>query len=161
MTTKTAAKKSAPKPSKIAKPAVPLAKRSATGKTQAEALGKLDFKGLAREAADKLKAPTTPPPAPVAPEAAAPAASPAAKPSTKPTKESKAAPRSVVPSDAKLTALFNPEENPARAGTVAWKVRDLYLKCKTVGEWRERVAAADLDRGYLQNDVRRGLIRIG
>lgn len=101
---------------------------------------------MAEAIAAKVKAAASPAPA-AKPEA------PAAKP--------KAAPRSVVPSDAKLTALFKAEENPARPGTVAWKVRDLYLRCKTVGEWRERVAAADLDGGYLQNDVRRGLIRIG
>jgi hypothetical protein len=66
-----------------------------------------------------------------------------------------------IPNEAKLTALFKADANPARAGTTAWKVRDLYLKSKTVGEWREAVRERDLDPGYLQNDIRRGLIRVG
>jgi hypothetical protein len=155
MTTKTAAKKSAPKTStKTAKPPAPLAKRSATGKTPAEALGKLDFKGLAREAADKLKAKAAasaaPSPASVAPEPKPEASAPAATPKA-------AATRSVVPADAKITCLM--KENPSRPGTTAWKVRELYRTCKTVGDWRER--AADLDLGYLQHDIRGGLIRVG
>jgi len=110
-------------------------------------------------AAAKPAAKSVPAPAPKsgkpAPTPKAPASKPAPEPKSKPAK----AARTIIPADAKLTALF--KDNPARAGTVAWKVRELYRRCGTVGAWREEVSAKDLDAGYLQNDIRRGLIKVG
>ncbi len=161
MTTKT--KKAAPKSTK--KPA-PVAKRSASGKTPAEALRKLDFAGLAKEAVTKMKGKKAGAALlgehPVPTGKTEPAPAPAAKPDAKATKkgEGKAATkREVVPNDAKLTVLF--KEVPGRPGSLVYRTRALYLKAKTVGEWREAARAADCDPGYLHGDIKRGLIRVG
>lgn len=78
-----------------------------------------------------------------------PAPTPAAKPETKAASKKERA--ETIPGEAKIKVLF--KDNPARPGTTAWKVRELYRTCKTAGEWRERVAASDLDPGYLTKDV--------
>jgi len=87
----------------------------------------------------------------------------AAAPAAPATSKEKPAPadakREIIPDDAKLTALF--EKVPGKPGTLAHRTRALYVKAKTVGEWREAARAADADLGYLHGDIRRGLIRIG
>lgn len=66
----------------------------------------------------------------------------------------------------KIKALFTSKEHDAgetkdgkslgRPGTKAHKSRGLYLKCKTVGEYKE----AGGDMGYLHNDPERGLVEV-
>jgi hypothetical protein len=151
MTTKTK------KPAASKKPA-PVAKRTATGKTPTEAASKLDFAGLAKEAAAKMKGKKGA--APLLGEHPVPAAKSEPAPgATKKTEGKPAAKREVIANDAKLTALF--KDIPGKPGSVVYKTRALYLKSKTVGEWREAARAADLDPGYLHGDIRRGLIRVG
>lgn len=143
MTTKTASKMSSSKPA----PKSPVvAKRTATGRTLAEAAAKLDFKGLAKEAAEKMKAA----------KAAAPAAAPAPAPKAEPKKAAKGK-REVIPGDAKITVVA--KENPRRAGLAA-KTFALYKTGMTVAAWRDLCRERNADLGYLHADIRAGYITV-
>ncbi len=63
----------------------------------------------------------------------------------------------VIPDSARITVLV---KNPRREGTLAARTFAAYRTGMTVGEWREKVAAADLDAGYLHNDLRAERIRV-
>ncbi len=102
----------------------------------------------------KKQTPTAKPAAKAAPKAPP---APAAKPEAKPAAVPKAATRrEVIPGDAKITVLA--KENPRRPGTLAHKTFAIYKTGMTVAEWRERVAGAGADVGYLHADVRAGFI---
>jgi hypothetical protein len=90
--------------------------------------------------------------APKAPAKKTPAAKPAPKAPAKKVERAEA-----LADTASIKVLV--KENPKR-GKNARRIFDLYLKSKTVGEWRLAMKKADLDLGYLHGDIRRGLISV-